>query len=177
MPCSGCPPTSTIARVTAVIRRIGFVQERLGLTVPCTLLDDLAPRSCRFLLSLATSGKSFLANHAMWTGPEISLPLPSPGLPPDVDKSPLPSENATSYPRAGEIVVAWLAAGSVRGLPPGDFFDIGIFYDEGARLLMPFGWIQANVAARIESADLGAAQQAARDIRQHGACSFRVVGL
>ncbi len=158
-------------------RRIAFVQERLGLTVPCTLLDDLAPRSTHFLWSLAASGKSFQANHAMWTGPEISFPLPSSSLPSGVDSSPVPSENATSFPRAGDVVVVWLAAGSTRGLPPGDFFDIGIFYDEGARLLMPFGWIQANVAARIEPADLGIAQQAARDIRQHGACPFRVSAL
>jgi hypothetical protein len=160
-----------------MVRRIGFVQERLDLTVPCTLLDDLAPQSSRFLASLASSGTSFVANHAMWTGPEISFPLPSSALPSGVDRAPLPTENATSFPRAGDVVVAWLAAGSARGLPPGDFFDVGIFYDEGARLLMPFGWIQANVAARVQSVDLGIAQQVARDIRQHGACSFRVVGL
>jgi predicted MFS family arabinose efflux permease len=63
----------------------------------------------------------------------------------------------------------------VRGLPAGDFFDIGIFYDEGARLLMPFGWIQGNVAARIEAADLAVAQQAARDI--HGAQTLALGGV
>jgi hypothetical protein len=66
--------------------------------VPCTLLDDLAPRSSRFLWSLATSNESIPANHAMWTGPEISFPLPASTPPASVDSAPLPSENATSFP-------------------------------------------------------------------------------
>jgi len=160
-----------------MVRRIGFLQERLGTTVPCTLLDDLAPRSAAFLWSLAGSDAPIAANHAIWTGPELSFPLPAPKLPAEVDASPVPAENASSFPRAGDIVLAWLAAGTVRGLPPGDFFDIGIFYDEGGRLLMPFGWIQANIAARIAPADIPLAHEMARDIRQHGGCSFRLVRL
>lgn len=158
-------------------RRIAFCQERLETPLPCTLLDELAPRSTAFLWSLAGSGGSFVANHAIWTGPELSFPLPRNALPQGVDTSPVPKENASSYPRAGDVVLAWLAAGTARGLPPGDFFDIGVFYDEGGRLLMPFGWFEANIAARISPADLGIAQEMARDIRQRGSCSFRIIRL
>lgn len=158
-------------------RRITFRHTRLGTSVPCTLLEELAPRSAAFLWSLAGSGGEFNVNHAMWTGPELSFPLPRATLPQAADASPVPQENATAFPRAGDVVVAWLAAGTVRGLPPGDFFDIGIFYDEGGRLLMPFGWLQANVAARIEPADLSIAQLMARDIRQYGSCTFRLERL
>jgi len=156
-------------------RQIEFLHERLGKHIRCTLLDDLAPRSCAFLWSLASSGAQFSVNHAMWTGPELSFPLPSCALQANVDRTPVPQENATAFPRAGDVVVAWLAAGTVRGLPSGDFFDVGIFYDEGGRLLMPFGWLQANVAARIVVGDLPLAQEMARDIRQHGGCTFRIL--
>jgi hypothetical protein len=160
-----------------VTRRIGFLQERLGTTVPCTLLDELAPRSAAFLWSLAGSGGPFAVNHAIWTGPELSVALPSSKLPAGVDASPVPPENASSFPRAGDVVLAWLAAGTVRGLPTGDFFDIGVFYDDGGRLLMPFGWIQANVVARIAPDDMPLAQEMARDLRQHGAALFRLSRL
>jgi len=156
-------------------RHIELIQERLGKRIRCALLDELAPRSCAFLWSLAGSGASFTVNHAMWTGPELSVPLPAASLPAGADLSSIPQENATSFPRAGDVVVVWLAAGTVRGLPPGDFFDIGVFYDEGARLLMPFGWIQANVAARIVAEDLAVAQEMARDIRSQGSATFRLL--
>src|ERR1700750_1191816 len=158
-------------------RKIGFQHERLQSTLPCTLLDSAAPRSCAFLWALAGQGPSFMTNHAIWTGPELSIPLPESILPREIDRSPVPPENAPSFPRAGDVMLAWLAAGSARGLPPGDFFDIGLFYDEGGRLLMPFGWLQANVAARIDPADLPLAHTMARDIRQHGSFHRRIVQL
>ena len=73
--------------------------------------------------------------------------------------------------------MAWLAAGSARGLPPGDFFDIGLFYGEGARLLMPFGWLQANVAAQVAAHSLPLLQAMALDIRQHGSDKMRLQRL
>lgn len=155
-------------------RHIELLQERLGKRIRCALLDDLAPRSCDFLWSLAGSGASFTVNHAMWTGPELSVPLPASILPAGVSLAPIPQENSTSFPRAGDMVVVWLGAGAVRGLPPGDFFDIGVIYDEGARLLMPFGWIQGNVGARVVAEDLAIAQEMAKDVRAKGSCTFRI---
>ena len=158
-------------------RHIAFCMDRIGTMLPCTLQDELAPHSAAFLWSLAGKAAECTVNHAIWTGPELSVPLPASTLPKGVDMTPVPAENATSYPRAGDVVVAWLAAGSVSGLPPGDFFDIGVFYDDGGRLLMPFGWIQANVAARIASADLDIAKEMARNVRQQGSTNFRIVQL
>jgi hypothetical protein len=155
-------------------RHIELMQERLGKRIRCALLDDQAPRSSGFLWSLAGSGASVTVNHAIWTGPELSVPLPASTLPAEVSLEPIPQENSTSFPRTGDVVVVWLAAGTVRGLPPGDFFDIGVIYDEGARLLMPFGWIQGNVAARVVAEDLAVAQEIARDVRAKGSCTFTI---
>lgn len=110
--------------------------------------------------------------HAIWTGPEISVPIPSASLPSDMEQPPLPSENATSFPETGDVVLAYLSAGSTKGLPPGPFYDIGLFYASGGRLLMPFGWIQANVCARIIAEDLAKAQEDCRTIRRNGACTL-----
>lgn len=154
------------------MRIIRFTEPRSGLSTRCRLLDQAAPASSAFLWELATRRASFEAMHAMWTGPEISLPMPASTLPADMDQPPIPAENATAYPEAGDIVLAWLAAGSTKGLPPGAFYDIGIFYGAGGRLLMPFGWLQANVCARVIDEDLAEAQAACRTIRRNGACTI-----
>ncbi|MBV5324690.1 MAG: DUF3830 family protein, partial [Rhodospirillaceae bacterium] len=80
------------------------------------LLDDKAPVSCDFLWDLAERRASFEAMHAMWTGPEISVPIPSGILAQDMPQPVVPDENATSFPEQGDVVLAYLAAGSTKGL-------------------------------------------------------------
>lgn len=154
------------------MRHIRFTEPQSGLSAKCLLLDDAAPASCDFLWDLATRNATFDAMHAMWTGPEISVPIPSGLLPEGMAHPVIPDENATSYPDAGDIVLAYLAAGSTKGLPPGDFYDIGLFYGPGGRLLMPFGWIKANVCARIVAEDFAKAQADFKTIRRNGACNL-----
>jgi hypothetical protein len=154
------------------MRLIRFVEPKSGLSARCELLDAAAPHSTAFLWDLAERGASFEAIHAMWTGPEISIPMPASTLPAGMAAPPIPPENATAYPDAGDIVLAWLAAGSTKGLPPGDFYDIGLFYGAGGRLLMPFGWLKANVCARVLPEDLEKAQADCRLIRRNGACTI-----
>ena len=156
------------------MRIIRFTEPKSGLDARCELLDAAAPASCDFLWDLAERKASFEAMHAIWTGPEISVPMPSAALPAGMAQPAIPAEHATSYPDAGDIVLAYLAAGSTRGLPPGNFYDIGVFYGSGGRLLMPFGWIQANVCARILPEDLAKAQADCRTIRRNGACTFSI---
>ncbi len=155
-------------------RFIRFTEPQSGLAVTCRLLDDEAPRSAEFLWQLASRHFSCEATHAIWTGPELSCPLPSSVLPEDIGDIAIPQENATSYPKAGEIAVAYLPSGSVKGLPPGPFFDIGLFYEDGGRLLMPFGWITANICAQMVDAEFVDAQSAIRTIRHNGACSLSI---
>lgn len=154
------------------MRIIKLVEPQSGLSVRCRLLDDAAPVSAAFLWDLAERKAGFEAIHAIWTGPEISVPMPASTLPSGMAQPVIPAENATSYPDAGDIVLAYLGAGSTKGLPPGDFYDIGLFYGSGGRLLMPFGWIQANVCARILDEDLAKAQADCRTIRRNGVCTL-----
>ncbi len=154
------------------MRLITLNEAKSGLSAHCELLEKAAPASCAFLWELAERNAGFEAMHAIWTGPEISVPMPASTLPAGMATPAIPFENATSYPDAGDIVLAYLAAGSTKGLPPGEFYDIGLFYGPGGRLLMPFGWIQANVCARILPEDLAKAQADCRTIRRNGACTI-----
>jgi hypothetical protein len=157
-----------------VTRHIRFSEPRSGLSARCALLDDHAPQSCEFLWALASRRAAFEAVHAMWTGPELSVPIPADLLPAGLPAQPIPEENATAYPEAGEIALFYAAAGSAKGLPPGAFYDIGLFYAGGARLLMPFGWIRANICARIVAEDLAHAAAAIKTIRRNGVCQLTI---
>ena len=156
------------------MRQIRFLERESGLSARCALLSDAAPRSTEFLWDLAADRPSFEAIHAIWTGPELSCPLPASVLPEALAAETIPEENATSYPAPGDVVLASIAAGTVKELPPGNFFDIGLFYAPGGRLLMPFGWLKANVCARVLEEDFQAFQAAIKAIRRKGACMLQI---
>ncbi len=105
----------------------------------------------------------------MWTGPEISCPVPATAFPPEAGLEGLPSENATSFPEAGDVAVVWAPANSFKGQAFA-FFDIGLFYGPGARLLMPMGWVMASVCARVAPEDVEAYRAGCLAIRRAGAC-------
>lgn len=152
------------------MRQILITEPNSQLSATCDLLDEQAPASAGFVWQLAGTGQSIDAMHAIWTGPELSCPLPASALPDELASRLVPEENATSYPAAGELVLASIPAGSIQGLPPGNFFDLGLFYGPGGRLLMPFGWIKANVCARVIAADLEHLKSSMNAIRRNGAC-------
>jgi hypothetical protein len=153
-------------------RHIRIGESTSGLNVRVLLLDELAPRSCDALWQFAGAGGMHQAIHAMWTGPEISCPIPAANFPALLDLSALPLENATSYPDEGDIAVVYAPPNAWKGQPPLGFFDIGIFYGRGARMLMPMGWIQVSICGRMVAADLAAARTACESIRRRGACAL-----
>ena len=156
------------------MRQVIFTESVSKLSARCDLLDEQAPKSTDFLWRLAQERLTFNAIHAIWTGPELSCPLPAQVLPEALSRDIVPQENATAYPQIGDIVLASVPAGSVKGLPPGNFYDLGLFYGPGARMLMPFGWIMANVCARIVDEDLENAQSSIRAIQRNGACKLSI---
>jgi hypothetical protein len=151
-------------------RHIRIREPAAGLNARVLLLDDLAPRSAEVLWQIAGAGGAHDAIHAMWTGPEISCPIPAANVPAQANLGALTLENATSYPDEGDIAVVYAPANTWKGAPPFAFFDVGLFYGRGARLLMPMGWIQASVCARVVGEDLAAVRAACQSIRQRGAC-------
>ena len=158
-------------------RIVRFSEPRSGLSARCALLDDKAPQSARFLWRLAQTRPTYDAIHAMWTGPELSCPLPASVLPEQLAQTDIPLENASSFPQAGEIVLAYAKSGSIKGLPSGAFFDLGIFYGDGGRLFFPFGWLMANICGEIVPEDLAHTQSCIGKIRNNGACKLSIEPL
>jgi len=155
-----------------VSRYIRIREQRSGLDCRAMLLDAQAPRAAAALWAIAGKGGRYFAQHAMWTGPEISCPVPAAQLPDLSLFQGMPLENGTTFPAAGEIATVWAPRGLWKGMPDTDVFDIGLFYGDGARLLMPMGWIMASVAARIVPEDLAKLQAGCQAIRRNGACEL-----
>jgi hypothetical protein len=152
-----------------VPRQIRVTEPGSGLDCRLSLLDDRAPRSAETLWILAGLGGAYDAIHAMWTGPEISCPVPASVFPPELAADPAPAENATSFPEAGDIAVVWAPVNSFKGQPFA-FFDVGLFYGQGARLMMPMGWVMASVCAQVAPEDFEAYRAGCMAIRRAGAC-------
>ncbi len=153
-------------------RLIRISEPQSGLNARVALLDDLAPRGAAALWSLAGSGAVYPAIHAMWTGPEISCPILGDRFPEPAVFAGIPLENATSFPIAGQVVTVYAPRGTWAGQPPADFFDVGLFYGEGARLLMPMGWIMGSVSGQVLAEDLAGYRAACVAIRRNGACEL-----
>jgi hypothetical protein len=153
-------------------RLIRIQEAKSGLQVRFTLLDEVAPESAQALWSLSVSGSAYEAIHAMWTGPEISCPIDISQSSVPIDVARVPLENATSFPAAGDLVLVAAPRGRWKGMPPVDVIDLGFFYGDGGRLLMPMGWIMGSVCARVVPDDMSAYQAACRKIRSTGVCNL-----
>jgi hypothetical protein len=143
-----------------------------GLATRFRLLDEQAPANTRFLRALLREPKAIPGLHAMWTGPEISCPVPL-GMIPEDARAALPAENATIHPQPGDLVLAYLPP-RLWGGGPEPVFDLGLFYGPGARMFVPVGWLPGSVVARAEPPEaIAALARACGSIRRAGACTIR----
>ncbi len=151
-----------------------FTEARSGLDATAALLGDLAPANVAWLLAAAREAIEVAAIHAMWTGPEISAPIPAQSVATALAEAALPLENATIMPQPGDIVLTWLPP-RVWGGGPAPVFDLGLYYGPGARCLFPIGWQAGSVVARVAVADVAAFARACTAIRRNGACTLRIL--
>ncbi|MEO6299584.1 MAG: DUF3830 family protein [Paracoccaceae bacterium] len=139
-----------------------------GMDVLAQLLPEKAPANAEFLWRYLERPRVVPGIHAMWTGPEISCPIPSAHL----DNEPaLPPENATLHPQPGDIVLAYVPA-RMWGGNPDPVFDIGLFYGPGARMFFPIGWLAGSVVAQVRAEDRANLADACGKIRRAGACEI-----
>ena len=149
-------------------RSILISEGKSGLSVAAVLLEDKAPANAAFLWRYLEVPRVVPSIHAMWTGPEISCPIPSGHL---GEEPALPPENATLHPQPGDVVLAYVPA-RMWGGNPDPIFDIGLFYGPGARMLFPIGWLAGSVVAQVTSDDRAALAAACNSIRRTGACEI-----
>jgi hypothetical protein len=150
-------------------RAILITEPKSGMSVTAPLLDGKAPANAAFLWDYLSSPRVVGGIHAMWTGPEISCPIPSEHLKGAAYAKVLPPENATLNPLAGDIVLAYVPE-RMWGGNPDPVFDIGLFYGHGARMLFPIGWLAGSVVAQVRAEEREAFATACGIIRKTGAC-------
>ncbi len=139
-----------------------------GLDVVAELLPGKAPDNVAFLTRYLATPRIVPGIHAMWTGPEISCPIPAPHLLGADYAQALPPENATLHPQPGDIVLAYVPA-RMWGGSPDPVFDIGLFYGPGARMFFPIGWLAGSVVGQVVPGDRTALAEACGRIRRSGA--------
>ncbi len=142
-----------------------------GLSVRADFLPGKAPLNVAFLQNYLASPRVVPGLHAMWTGPEISCPIPAAHLVGAEYAAALPPENATLHPQPGDIVLAYVPA-RMWGGSPEPIFDIGLFYGPGARMFFPIGWLAGSVVAQVRAEDRTALADACGRIRRTGACDI-----
>ncbi|WP_374375935.1 DUF3830 family protein [Tabrizicola sp.] len=142
-----------------------------GLDVLADLLPAKAPENLAFLLAYLSAPRVVPGLHAMWTGPEISCPIPPDHLAGADYARALPPENATLHPQPGDVVLAYVPA-RMWGGNPDPIFDIGLFYGPGARMFFPVGWLAGSVVAQVRPEDRPALAEACTRIRRSGACEI-----
>lgn len=150
-------------------KTITMREARSGLDVSAILLPEKAPANVSFLWDYLAEERVVPGLHAMWTGPEISCPIPPAHLEGAAYAQPLPAENATLTPQPGDIVLAYVPE-RMWGGNPNPIFDIGLFYGPGARMLFPIGWLAGSVVAQVPPDQLTAFANACGVIRKNGAC-------
>jgi hypothetical protein len=150
-------------------RAIKITEPKSGLSVTAPLLDAKAPENAAFFWDYLSEPRLVGGIHAMWTGPEISCPIPAAQLAGEAYARPLPAENATLNPQPGDIVLSYVPA-RMWGGNPDPIFDIGLFYGPGARLLFPIGWLAGSVVAQVRPEEREAFAAACGVIRRNGAC-------
>ena len=151
--------------------KIRLTEGPSGLDVTAVLLDAKAPDNAAFLWEYLATPRIVPGLHAMWTGPEISCPVPSDHLTATRRATPLPPENTTLTPLAGDIVLAYVPP-RVWGGNPDPIFDIGIFYGANARMLFPIGWLAGSVVGQVLPEQIPALAAACAAIRRKGACEI-----
>lgn len=150
-------------------RAILIEEPKSGLSVKAPLLDGKAPDNAAFLWEYLAQPRVVGGLHAMWTGPEISCPIPPAHLEGAAYATPLPSENATLNPQPGDIVLSYVPP-RMWGGNPSAIFDIGLFYGAGARMLFPIGWLAGSVVAQVVPEQREHFAAACGIIRRTGAC-------
>ena len=142
-----------------------------GLCVHADMLPGKAPENTAFLWRYLETPRVVPGLHAMWTGPEISCPIPPAHLEEADWAKALSPENATLHPQPGDIVLAYVPP-RVWGGNPDAIFDIGLFYGPGARMFFPIGWLAGSVVAQVRAEDRDTLAEACGRIRRSGACEI-----
>lgn len=123
-----------------------------------------APETCKRLANFLATPCTITTRHAMYTGPEMSMQLPTDD---PAELLATPQEAATILPLPGQVLFTPLAANVWPGAS-NPILDIGVYYGPHARTFFPVGWLPGNAFASIIPADLATAQQLGASLLNDG---------
>lgn len=123
-----------------------YIEYENGTRAIATLLEDLAPETCKVMWGALEEPRTMQTMHAMYAGPEVMMGLPEEAQ--NFDPATVPFENQQVVPAPGDLQWYWQQPMQMGGLPF-EWWEIGIFYDRGARTLGPLGWTPVNIWATI----------------------------
>ena len=130
------------------MRKIKMTFTKEKVSAVAVLLDEQAPATCGCMWTMLETPYEGSAVHAMWTGRELSLPIPPDRFPADEGLK-LPPENQTVIPIPGDLI--WNGYGPYQWQGnPNPVYDFGIFYGRDSRLFLPVGWRPSNRFGRID---------------------------
>ncbi|NIX75021.1 DUF3830 family protein [Microvirga terricola] len=139
-----------------------FVEKNVQGTIE--LYWENAPVTCEKIWNALAKPIQVPATHAMFAGPEIMTGLPLEAQ--TFDPLSIPAENQTCFPIAGELLWFYQAKNLMKGMTD-EFWEIGMFYDNGGRIFGPIGWTPCNIFGRMTEG-LEAIAAACRSIRIEG---------
>ena len=125
--------------------KLTFVEENVSAVAE--LLEDKAPETSKCIWNLLEKPVEGTTIHAMWTGRELSFPIP-PERFPNNEGLKVPPENQTVLPITGDLIWNAYHPYQWRGNPQ-PVYDFGIFYGRDSRLLLPVGWRPSNWFGQI----------------------------
>ena len=129
-----------------------------------SLYWETAPKTCKALWGALKKPIRWPASHAMYSGPEIMMGLPESAQ--NFDPKALPPENQTVIPDAGEMLWFYQPKNFFKS-DPSEFWEIGLFYEQGGRTFGPTGWIPCTYFGRMTEGLQAVAEQC-RLIRKEG---------
>ncbi len=123
-----------------------FLEYGNGTRAIATLLEEDAPETCKVMWQALENPVTMQCLHAMYAGPEVMVGLPEEAQ--VFDPAAVPLENQQVIPAPGDLQWYWQRPMQMGGLPF-EWWEIGVFYDRGARTFGPLGFTPVNIWATI----------------------------
>jgi len=141
-----------------------------NISAVAVLLEEEAPLTCNALWKALETPIIQQGIHAMWTGHEIMIEIPSENH--RFDPLSIPKENKTIYPMPGDLMWAYFPKLIERGFPRA-IWDFIIIYGPDSSVNCALGSLPANVWAHITE-NLPAFAEGCRALRMDGKKRFRI---
>lgn len=135
------------------------------------LEPGLAPVTCAALRQALRTPVTVRVRHAMFTGPEMSMQLPTRAHP-QLLQTPL--EAAVIMPLEGQVLFTVLPSHVWPGTTDA-VFDLGIYYGPYGRTFFPSGWLPGNAFARIIPEHFERMKKIGRSLLEDGAQDVTIV--